>query len=144
MNVVDLVWIDLQHRIATGTRTYGEPLHIFNGRDALWDAYEEALDLALYLRQAIAEREVRMKHGREDYDRIQDPEDKIPADEPVFLLRAQDLCAPAAVEAWANLVEVALAAPQVVEAARSQAAEMRRWQREHHGTKLPDLPGQPA
>jgi hypothetical protein len=32
-------------------------LQAFNGRDALRDAYEEALDLACYLRQAIAERD---------------------------------------------------------------------------------------
>jgi hypothetical protein len=31
-----------------------------------------------------------MKHARADYDRIQDPAGKIPADEPVLLLRAQD------------------------------------------------------
>jgi hypothetical protein len=37
-------------------RQYGERLAAHNGRDALQDAYEEALDLALYLRQALAER----------------------------------------------------------------------------------------
>ena len=31
-----------------------------------------------------------MIHARDDYNRIQDPAGKIPADEPVFLLRAQD------------------------------------------------------
>jgi hypothetical protein len=31
-----------------------------------------------------------MKHARPDYARIQDPWRKIPADEPVFLIRAQD------------------------------------------------------
>lgn len=31
-----------------------EPAH--NGRDALVDAYQEALDLTMYLRQAIEER----------------------------------------------------------------------------------------
>jgi len=31
-----------------------------------------------------------MKHAREDYNRIQDPENKIPEDEPVMLFRAQD------------------------------------------------------
>ena len=34
---------------------YGEPLTTGNGRDALRDAYEEALDLCLYLRQALEE-----------------------------------------------------------------------------------------
>ena len=31
-----------------------------------------------------------MKHAREDYNRFQDPENKIGADEPVMLFRAQD------------------------------------------------------
>jgi len=31
-----------------------------------------------------------MKHAREDYNRFQDPENKIPDDEPVMLFRAQD------------------------------------------------------
>ena len=43
-----------------------------------------------------------MKHARSDYDRIQDPSRIIPEDEPVFLLRAQDISAPAAVEKWAD------------------------------------------
>ena len=34
-----------------------------------------------------------MKHARSDYDRIQDPDGKIPANEPVFLIRGQDVCA---------------------------------------------------
>lgn len=34
-----------------------------------------------------------MIHARDDYNRIQDPAGKIPADEPVFLLRAQDALA---------------------------------------------------
>ena len=39
-----------------GEAEYGERLKPHNGRDALLDAYQEALDLAMYLRQAIAER----------------------------------------------------------------------------------------
>lgn len=31
-----------------------------------------------------------MKHARSDCDRFQDPEGKIPVDEPVFLVRGQD------------------------------------------------------
>ena len=57
VEVLPLVKDDLQARIAKGRAEYGEPLTTHNGRDALWDAYEEVLDLALYLRQAIAERE---------------------------------------------------------------------------------------
>jgi hypothetical protein len=43
-----------------------------------------------------------MKHARKDYDRIQDPHNLIPKDEPVFLLRAKDKTAPAIVRAWAS------------------------------------------
>lgn len=48
-----------------GRRKYGTPLQPFNGRDPLVDAYQEVLDLAVYLRQAIWEREVRAE-GRGD------------------------------------------------------------------------------
>jgi hypothetical protein len=48
---------DVFDRMNEGTVSYGTPLQGHNGRDALWDAYEEALDLAVYLRQAIWERD---------------------------------------------------------------------------------------
>jgi hypothetical protein len=49
------VALDLRARVERGTREYGEPLTTFNGRNALQDAYEEALDLCLYLKQALLE-----------------------------------------------------------------------------------------
>lgn len=52
----DLVTADLAARKALGTERYGTPLQPHNGRDALRDAYEECLDQACYLRQAIEER----------------------------------------------------------------------------------------
>lgn len=52
----DLVVADMQDRDAMGRRNYGVPLQAHNGRDALVDAYHEALDLCAYLRQAIEER----------------------------------------------------------------------------------------
>jgi hypothetical protein len=55
--VVDLVVADMQARKALGAQRYGVALQPFNGRDALRDAYEEALDLAMYLKQAIMERD---------------------------------------------------------------------------------------
>lgn len=55
--VFPLVQADLEARRQKGVETYGEELQTFNDRDALWDAYEEALDMALYLRQVIAERD---------------------------------------------------------------------------------------
>lgn len=54
--IVTLVKQDLDERMRKGVETYGMPLRAWNGRDALQDAYEEALDLCCYLRQAIAER----------------------------------------------------------------------------------------
>lgn len=47
--------IDLLARQRKGIETYGGKLEMFNGRDPLLDAYEEALDLAMYLRQALSE-----------------------------------------------------------------------------------------
>ena len=52
-----LVIEDMQARDKLGRQRYGTPLQAHNGRDALTDAYQEALDLCVYLRQAIAERD---------------------------------------------------------------------------------------
>lgn len=57
--IIDLVKADLDTRSAEGVRKYGTKLQPNNGRDALIDAYQEALDLCMYLRQVIAEREVK-------------------------------------------------------------------------------------
>jgi hypothetical protein len=55
-DVLPFVEADLLGRRKKGVEEYGEPLMTHNGRDALWDAYEEALDLVMYLRQEILER----------------------------------------------------------------------------------------
>lgn len=52
-----IVMADMQARHELGIKRYGTPLQPHNGRDALRDAYEEALDLAVYLRTAIFERD---------------------------------------------------------------------------------------
>ena len=52
-----LVMVDMAGRDKLGRERYGTPLQPHNGRDALRDAYEEALDLAVYLRTAIYERD---------------------------------------------------------------------------------------
>lgn len=52
-----LVIADLEAREAHGRAKYGAPLQPRNGRDAMVDAYQEALDLVAYLRQAIWERD---------------------------------------------------------------------------------------
>lgn len=51
--VWDLVIEDMRERDRSGEAKYGTRLYPGNGRDALVDAYQEALDLAVYLRQAI-------------------------------------------------------------------------------------------
>lgn len=51
-----LVMADLAERLQKGIRTYGTPLQAGNGRDSLWDLYEELLDAACYIRTEIEER----------------------------------------------------------------------------------------
>ena len=53
--ILGMVLADLTNRALEGKEKYGEPLKAHNGRNALWDAYQEALDLAMYLRQLIQE-----------------------------------------------------------------------------------------
>lgn len=57
--VWDMVMEDIKERDQKGIQTYGTRLQPFNGRDALVDAYQEALDLVVYLRQAIYERDTK-------------------------------------------------------------------------------------
>lgn len=54
--VLPYVIADLEFREAAGEKKYGTPLMTDNGRDALVDAYQEALDLVMYLKQALMER----------------------------------------------------------------------------------------
>jgi hypothetical protein len=51
----DLVLKDIEERDRNGLSKYGVRLQAFNGRRPLIDAYQEALDLVVYLRQAIYE-----------------------------------------------------------------------------------------
>lgn len=53
--VWDLVMADMRARDQEGRRKYGVPLQPFNGRDTLVDAYQESLDLAVYVRSKIEE-----------------------------------------------------------------------------------------
>lgn len=55
----ELVIADMKDRDSIGRQRYGTPLQANNGRDALLDAYQEALDLVVYLRQEIEERKTR-------------------------------------------------------------------------------------
>lgn len=59
MDIVELVKADMEARAKVGAEKYGdrlttgEPCH--NGLSALQNAYEEALDLAIYLKKALME-----------------------------------------------------------------------------------------
>jgi len=55
--VLEHVLSDLRERADFGLQKYGTLLETHNGRNALWDAYQEALDLVMYLRQRILEDE---------------------------------------------------------------------------------------
>lgn len=55
--VWDLVLADINERDLIGQQKYNTRLQPHNGRDVLKDAYQEALDLVVYLRQAIYERD---------------------------------------------------------------------------------------
>jgi len=55
--VWNIVIQDMEKRNQFGKNKYGVRLQPHNGRDALRDAYEEALDLCVYLRQALWEKD---------------------------------------------------------------------------------------
>lgn len=54
-NIHELVREDVLAREKIGDAEYGKPMRSFDGRNSLQDAYEEALDMAVYLRKAIEE-----------------------------------------------------------------------------------------
>ena len=80
-----------------------------------------------------------MFHIREDYNRIQDPENKIPDDEPVFLIRGQDKVAAQVVDYYAMCAAKAGASLELVSMCHEQARNIRIWQAENK-RKIPDLP----
>jgi hypothetical protein len=57
-DVWSLVMADMADRRNVGIERYGTPLQPNNGRDALVDAYQEALDLVAYVRQEIENRTI--------------------------------------------------------------------------------------
>lgn len=68
-----------------------------------------------------------MIHARKDYNRIQDPENKIPEDEPVFLLRAQDQVAAEVVRIWVVLHLARGGDETIAVLAQRQAELMDEW-----------------
>lgn len=55
--VQDMVIADLEARKRVGIERYGTTLQPHNGRDALYDLYQELLDACNYVRQCIYERD---------------------------------------------------------------------------------------
>lgn len=53
--IQDLVIADIEKRKQHGITKYGTALQSGNGRDTMLDAYEEALDLCIYLRGVLDE-----------------------------------------------------------------------------------------
>jgi hypothetical protein len=79
-----------------------------------------------------------MIHARQDYnERIQDAANEIPADEPVFLIRAQDQVGGQAVRAWAHLHRVNGGSDRAYELAMSHADKMEQWPK-HKPADVPE------
>lgn len=70
-----------------------------------------------------------MKHARKDYDRIQDPAGKIPHDEPVFLIRGQDVSGPDTLRFWALQNLRNGGEPKASVLAEQHADKMETWQK---------------
>lgn len=108
-----------------------------------------------------------MKHARADYDCIQPWPTKrphiakqdgetvydppiyrgkapygpiIPDDEPVFLIRGQDLAAIPAAEAWCEAAAALGADDEIIAAVRRHIEVVREWQLTH--AKVPDAPAE--
>lgn len=77
-----------------------------------------------------------MKHAHEKNDRIQDPEGKIGEDEPVFLLRANDIFMPKTLRFWANQV-ASFGNQNLADDIYKFADEAETWQGEN-GCKMPN------
>lgn len=62
----------------------------------------------------------------------------IPDDEPVFLIRGQDLAAIPAAEAWCEAAHELGAEPEIIATVRRHIELVREWQQTH--AKVPDAP----
>jgi hypothetical protein len=56
--IQDLVIADILERKEFGIRKYGHALQASNGRDMLLDAYQEAIDLVVYIKGELERRKV--------------------------------------------------------------------------------------
>lgn len=83
-----------------------------------------------------------MKHAREDYNRIQDPEGKIPEDEPVMLFRAKDKLFVEILQTYRGKLLYHKAQPAMIELVDQHIELAKVWQATNP-TKLPDIPETP-
>lgn len=84
--IAPLVIADINDRVAAGEAKYGTVLKSDNGRDPLVDAYQEALDLVMYLRQAIEERKESEHDMEERTELLRASNPSVP--EPIYTPRA--------------------------------------------------------
>lgn len=56
-DIQSMVIADIEARRQVGIQRYGTALQAHNGRDMLLDAYEEAMDLTIYLKGCMVERD---------------------------------------------------------------------------------------
>ena len=68
-----------------------------------------------------------MRHARKDYDRIQDPAKLIPEEEPVFVIRGQDVVGPFVLKVWAVANWLAGGSQKASKLVWNWAGEMKRW-----------------
>lgn len=80
-----------------------------------------------------------MRHARPDYERFQDPLNLIPADEPVFIVRGRDVCAPDTVRAWCDIASENGVDSAMIGLCLDWADQMEEYQK-RVGAKVPDLP----
>lgn len=80
-----------------------------------------------------------MRHARADYNDITAVDARIPADEPVFLLRGQDRLAAETVRHYARLTREHGGDPEIADRADRWAEEMEQWP----AKKTADLPAFP-
>lgn len=80
-----------------------------------------------------------MRHARRSYNTIQDSSGRIPADEPVFVLRAKDRVAPVAIRIYADLVRAAGGSKELIEACELWSRQMETYAFScYGGGKVPD------
>ena len=82
-----------------------------------------------------------MKHASDKFNYIQpnkSNENKIPAKEPVFLIRGQDQLGPQTLRAYANQLELMGGSPVIVSDIRAHAHKMESWQEKTGTCKIAD------